>query len=473
MKQDEGNEMIRDFTRRDFVRALGAGLAAPAAPTKPNIVFVFADQHRNCSWPGGGDPQVKAPNLEILGREGVVFNHAISNYPLCSPHRASLLTGRYAQANTITRNVGGANRGLPTTETTIADLLKKAGYATGYVGKWHLYPGAPAGKIVPPGPHRHGFDWWRICHNYRQRYNTRYYDDSGKEVVLPDYAPKSQMDLTLEFIEKNARGPFCVFLSWHPPHAPYTEAPKRFVEMYSPEGIRLRPNVPKEADTRRWREAHVGYFSHVSALDEEIGRLMKKLAQLGIAGNTIVCYSSDHGDMLGSFGLTAKRKPWEESINVPFVIRWPAGIPAGRRLDTLFSTVDITPTLLGLAGVPVLPRMQGADVSGILKGKPAPGPESAFIMAIGGAAGDEEEQGRGKRRKQAARRQVGGWRGVRTGRFTYAKRETRRALDPWLLYDNEKDPYQMRNLIEEPVYRQRREELEAMLGQWLKRVGEA
>jgi len=464
--------MTQDFTRRDFVRALGAGLAAPAKPARPNLVFVFADQHRNCSWPGGGDPQVKTPNLEILAREGVVFNHSISNYPLCSPHRATLLTGRYPQAHTVTRNVGGTERGLPTTEITVAGLLQSSGYATGYVGKWHLYPGAPEGKIVPPGPHRHGFDYWRVCHNYRQRYDTRYYDDSGKQVVLPDYAPKSQMDLALEFIEKNAARPFCVFLSWHPPHAPYTEAPKRFVEMYSPGSIKLRPNVPPDADTRRWREAHVGYFSHVSALDEEIGRLMKKLAQLGISDNTMVCYSSDHGDMLGSFGMSAKRKPWEESINVPFVIRWPAGVPAGRRLDTLFSTVDITPTLLGLAGLPVLPRMQGADLSAILRGKQAAGPESAFIMAIGGTADDDEGQAKGRRPKKKAKKQVGGWRGVRTGRFTYAKREARNALAPWLLYDNEKDPYQMRNLIEEPTYAKTRKDLDALLDQWLKRAGE-
>ena len=456
-----------DLTRRDFLGALGA-VAAPRQ-THPNIVFVFADQHRNCSWPGGGDPQVFAPNLVNLASQGAMFNHAISNYPLCSPHRASLLTGRYAQTNTVTKNVGGGDRGLPTSEITIAGLLKKAGYATGYVGKWHLYPGQPEGKIVPPGPHRHGFDYWRACHNYRKRYDTRYFDDSGKEIVIPTYAPTGQMDLTLEFIEKNARSPFCVFLSWHPPHAPYPEAPQRFVDMYSPERIKLRPNVPKEADTRQWRQNHVGYFSHVTALDEEMGRLMKKLAQLGIAENTIVCYSSDHGDMLGSFGMTAKRKPWEESVNVPFVIRWPAGIPAGRRLDTLFSTVDITPTLLGLAGQSVPARMQGADLSAVLRGKDARGPESAFIMAIGVASGEDNE---GARKKKAAKNPVGDWRGVRTDRFTYVEKEAGRGLDPWLLYDNQKDPYQMRNLLDEAAYGQQRKDLDALVGQWLKRAGE-
>ena len=468
--------------RREFLGAMAASLVEArrgvpvSQPARPNIVYVFADQHRNSSWSGGDDHPVITPNLGRLAREGAVFSHAISNFPLCSPYRASLLTGRYPQTNKIMHNVGGRDLGLATTEVTVADLLKQAGYATGYVGKWHLYPGAPEGKLVPAGPHRHGFEWWRVCHNYRTRYDTRCFDDSGKEFVLPDYAPKSQMDLTLEFIENHARRPFCVFLSWHPPHAPYHEAPQRFVDLYPIEKLKLRPNVPKDADLKRIREAYVGYFSHVSAMDEEMGRLMKKLAQLGIAGNTIICYSSDHGDMLGSFNLWAKQKPWEESINVPFVIRWPDGIPAGRRLGTLFATVDIAPTLLGLAGIPV-------PVSGVLKGGDAAGPESAFIMArgaVGTGAEAAAPAGRGQRARKAAKKAArkeakrgGEWRGVRTARHTYARRETPGGASPWVLYDNDKDPYQMRNLVEDPAAASIRKELDAMVDGWRRRLGEA
>jgi len=484
------------FNRRDFMKVAGAGAlgvgalgsfslgasTAGAKPKRPNIVYVFPDQMRNCSWPGGGDSQVITPNLEALAREGAVFNHCVSNYPLCSPHRATLLTGRFPQANTIMANVR-AKGGLPTTEVTIADILKKQGYATGYVGKWHLYPGAAEGKPVPPGPNRHGFDWWRACFNYRKRYDTRYFDDNGQVAVIHDYAPKGQMDLMLEFIEKNKDRPFCAFLSWHPPHSPYTEAPKRFVDMYQPDKMKLRPNVPPDAPNAR--KNYALYFSHVSALDEEVGRLMKKLAQLGIADNTIVCFSSDHGDMLGSFGMVAKDKPWEESINVPFIVRWPAGIPAGKRLDTIFSTVDVTPTLLGLAGVPALPQMQGTDISPILKGEDKPGPESAFIMkgAISGTGesdgeenegGGEQGAGTGKmKKKKDKQKAVPNWRGVRTLRYTYARHIENGALKPWLLYDNEKDPYQLKNLVDDPASAQERKELDAMLSGWLKRVGEA
>jgi len=477
--------------RRDFIRmTASAGAVAalarmsPAAPVpsaaRPNIVFVFPDQHRNCSWPGGGDPQVKTPNLDVMAREGAVFTHCISNHPLCSPYRASLLTGRYQQAHTVGTNVGANGGGLPVTEVTIADVLKKAGYATGYVGKWHLYAGWQSGKIVPPGPHRHGFDYWRVCYNYRSRYATRYFDDADKEITINGYAPKGQMDLVLEFIEKNAARPFCIFLSWHPPHPPYNEAPKQFAGLYQADQINLRPNVPKDVKVRQVRENQVEYFAHVSAMDEEMGRLMKKLAQLGIADNTIVCYSSDHGDMLGSFNRWGKNVPWDEAINVPFIIRWPGGIPAGRRIDALFSTVDITPTLLGLAGEAALPQMQGADLSPILKGKDAPGPESAFIMG-GGPAGEGEDKepevdgNDGAQAKRGAKKgaKSHGWRGVRTQRYTYAKTHEGNGLKPWLLYDNQKDPHQMSNLVEDPAYADTRKELDAMLRAWMKRVGEA
>jgi arylsulfatase A-like enzyme len=429
-----------------------------ASTTRPNFIYVFSDQHRNCSWPGGGTAQIQTPNLENLATQGVVFTNCISNNPLCSPHRASLLTGRFPQAHTITKNVKTASDPLPTTEPTIARALRNEGYATGYVGKWHLYPGAQTGTLVPPGDHRHGFDdYWRACHNNRYRYDTRTYDDDGVEIVLPDYAPKSQMDMVMGFIQEHASGPFCIFLSWHPPHPPFTEAPSRFEDLYPIDQIQVRPNVPGDQVTLDSLEDHRGYYAHISAMDEQIGRLMDKLDELGIADNTIVVYSSDHGEMLDSFGLRAKEKPWEESINVPFVIRWPAGIPANRRLDVLFSTADITPTLLSLAGVPVPAQMQGLDLSHVLKGQTGSVLDSALIMSIKPGA-------------LPSGKDMGDWRGVRTLDYTYARRVEAAGVTPWVLYDNRNDPYQMTNLINDPGYSDIQAELDAVLNDWLSRV---
>ena len=313
------------------------------------------------------------------------------------------------------------------------------------------------GVLVPPGSHRHGFDdYWRACHNYRYRYDTRTYDDEGVEIVLPDYAPKCQMDMVMGFIEQHASEPFCIFLSWHPPHPPFTEAPSRFEDLYPTDQIQVRPNVPQDL-VPALLEDHRGYYAHISALDEEIGRLMDKLDELGIADKTIVAYSSDHGEMLGSFGYQGKNKPWEESINVPFIIRWPDGIPASGPLDTLFSTVDITPTLLRLAGVPVPAQMQGLDLSHVLKGQPGPVPDSTLIMSIQPGS-------------LPSGNQVGDWRGVRTLDYTYARRVEEVGVTPWVLYDHQNDPYQMTNRINDPSYSGIQAELEAVLNDWLVRV---
>jgi arylsulfatase A-like enzyme len=152
-----------------------------------------------------------------------------------------------------------------------------------------------------------------------------------------------------------------------------------------------------------------------------------------------------------------KDKPWEESIHVPFVIRWPAGIPANRQLDTLFSTVDITPTLLSLAGVPVPDQMQGLDLSYVLRGQEGSVPDSALIMAINPGVLPIDHQ-------------VGDWRGVRTLDYTYTRRAEEAGVTPWLLYDNQNDPYQMTNLINDPAYSDIQAELDAVLSDWLIRV---
>jgi arylsulfatase A-like enzyme len=363
--------------------------------------------------------------MEVMAREGVCFNSCISNYPLCSPFRASLLTGQYATVHGVVRNVNDAgNTHIPLETETIAVRLKKHGYATGYVGKWHLYHSKTAGQgnderpYLVPEEQRHGFDYWRACYNYRKRHDTRYLDEAGREHVLPEYAPKSQMDLAFEFIEQNKGRPFCVFVSWHPPHAPFGEAPERFKALYRKRKMKQRPNAKALSGHA------VGYFSHISALDDEIGRTIEKLESLGIDDNTIVVYTSDHGEMLGSHGNMGKNHPWEESINVPFFIRWPDGIPGNRVTDEILSTVDIAPTLLGLAGVPIPESMQGNDLSDFLRGKEVSCPKSALIMSFR-------------------------WHGVRTTQHTYVKRggvEGRKGT-PWYLYDNRKDTYQLNNLI--------------------------
>ena len=438
----------------------GRPTSARSSAGRPNIVYVFSDTHRNCSWSGGGNPQVLTPNLDGMAGQGVTFTNCVSNFPLCSPYRACLLTGRYPQSNTVRTNVSPFHRGLPTSELSLARELKDHGYQTGYVGKWHLYPGQFEGVQVPAGPHRHGFDdYWRPCHNLIDRYRTRTFDDEGRVCTLAspahgNYAPACQTDLALSFIEANAENPFCLFLSWDPPHPPYGGAPWRYLNRYNPFSLRMRENVPASLNNIFVLWQLQGSYAHITALDEQLGRILQSLDRLGIADNTIVVYTSDHGEMFGSQGQHNKEKPWEESVNVPFVIRWPAGIPGDRRLDTLFSTVDIAPTLLGLAGLEAPAVMQGTDISGTLSGRGGPEPDEAFLMNI---RGNQDSQ----------TNFIGDWRGVRTHRYTYVRHLLARTSTPWLLYDNLEDPQQRVNRVGDPSYASVRQELESRLNRSL------
>jgi arylsulfatase A-like enzyme len=195
-----------------------------------------------------------------------------------------------------------------------------------------------------------------------------------------------------------------------------------------------------------------------------MGRLLHRLDELGIAENTIVIYTSDHGDLLRSHGELWKRWPWEESIKVPFIVRWPGHVPAGQRTDTLLGTVDIGPTILALLGLDIPDDMQGMDLSHALLGRSGPEPESAFIMYIRPPDGNYMTQ---------KMPQLVDYRGVRTKRYTYTRRRDDGVVRPWQLYDNQRDPYQLDNLIDDPQCREVCQELSRMLDAWLKLVGES
>jgi arylsulfatase A-like enzyme len=191
----------------------------------------------------------------------------------------------------------------------------------------------------------------------------------------------------------------------------------------------------------------------VTAVDEQIGRVLHSLDELGLAENTIVLLSSDHGDMLGSQGRRLKRKPWEESIRVPGIVRYPRLVHRGSVTDCLFSHVDFAPTLLSLCGLKLPRGMQGTDLSAVVLGKNEDGPDSAFFQIFGPYEGDGTEDG---------------WRGVRTKRYMYARFEHK----PWVLYDLEKDPYERRNLAGDESAKPIQKEMESKLAAWMARTGD-
>jgi arylsulfatase A-like enzyme len=445
----------------------------PENAGRPNIVFIFSDEQSGWAWSGSGDPAPPyTPNLERLAAQGLVFDNCISNNPICVPARASLITGRFGHQNGIRWNDLSAPLSTDNPSWTVE--LKRLGYKMGYVGKWHLYPRAGSSRmeegrrvlpdIVPPGPDRFGFDdAWIKAHDYIKRGFIRYYDNEGHEVELPGYAPTYQMDQALGFIEEHKDEPFCVMLSWQPPHPPYNGAPPEWEAYYQDRRVELRPNVPGEYANEQLVAHYRGHFAHISALDTEMGRLLDRLEALGIADNTIVVYTSDHGDLLRSHGELWKRWPWDESIKVPFIIRWPGHIPQGQRSDLLLGTPDIGPTLLGLLGEPTPLEMQGLGMSEGVLGRSYEGPESALIMYIRPPGGNYMTQ---------KMPQLVDYRGVRTKRYTYTRRRDDAQVTPWQLYDNAEDPYQLRNLIDDPAHADTKQWLAEELDRWLSFVGE-
>jgi arylsulfatase A-like enzyme len=277
-------------------------------------------------------------------------------------------------------------------------------------------------------------------------------DANGRAVETEVYKPSLLADETIRFIEEKSQGqaPWLFFLSWLPPHPPYA-APAEFRKHFEGE-LQLPPNVPEGASAEYAHECLPDYYGMVESLDVEFQRILDALERAGVAEDTIVCYSSDHGDMLGSQGCKAKRWPYEESARVPFLIRYPRAIPAGRVIADPFSTVDVYPTLAGLAGLKPPEGLDGLDYSPLVTGKcDQPPRDFAFLQMM------------------YAYVPWPGWRGLRTREYTYA----RKVDGPWLLYNTAKDPYQLKNLVDDPASRVLAKEMDQRLAAIMQQTGDS
>ncbi len=370
-----------------------------------------------------GNTQVRTPNLDRLATEGVQFQ-AVANCPVCTPARSILLTGKYPhRTRTAVNDVP-----LPESEDTIAKILAGRGYYTGFVGKWHLQGGKREPGFVPPGPRRFGFEFWaaNICsHDY---FHQHYFRDDPKPIPMEGYDTIGWTNLALEFLEKaeQRKKPYCLFLEYPAPHNPYL-VPPGFEGMYDAASVHLRKNWEKGAKQNGGAKELAGYYAAIACLDREIGRVLAKADD-----NTIVVFTSDHGDMLGSHATFLKRKPWEESVRVPGIVRWPAGFAGNKKSDGPFSHVDVVPTLLGLCGIPRPRGLDGFDYSQHLRNLEHRGPSYARLMSYTSTEANE----------------FGPWRGLRNAEHKYATFHDR----PWLLYDLQNDPYESNNLVDDPKY---------------------
>lgn len=414
---------------------------------KPNLLFVFADQLRASSVGYAGEEAVRTPNIDAFAESGTIYTNAVSMLPVCGPYRGSLITGRTPLSTGLVIN----DVALKTSETSIGHCFKQAGYDTAYIGKWHLDgPDRPA--LVPPGPRRQGFDYWMGA-NFEHNYDRSYYtDNAGDRQLWEGWDAVAQTDDTIRYLQdRDGDNPFCLFLSWGPPHHPYRLAPEEYLEMYEADAIEGRPNCPEVPRQDLW-----GYYAQTTFLDDQFQRLLDTLTELDLADDTIVVFTSDHGDMHGSHGLYKKQWPWNEAIKIPFVIRYPGSVPEGAKVEAPINVIDVMPTLLGLAGLPVPEPVEGVDLSPFLTGDRHDPPESVLIMnptpfSIGDSRGDDQYPDfRGMRFE---------YRGVITDRYTYV-----RTIDgPWMLYDNQEDPYQLTNLIDDAAHAGTRDHLDGLM----------
>jgi len=434
---------------------------------RPNLVYVFADQLRFRSCGYARDAKARTPNIDRLASEGTSFANATSGHPVCAPYRASLFTGKYSSSTGMVIN----ELRLSPEHRCLGHVLTEGGYETAYIGKWHLWANQlgnhddPRNSFTPPGPHRLGFDGFWAAYGFHHQYvNAYYHTDSPQQIVLPGYEPDGQTDLAIEVLRKAARvdKPFALFLSYGTPHDPWTpeNVPSEYLARFRGVEFELPPNYRSEDDPHADDWARLSaeqrdqltewmrvYYAMTANLDWNVGRLLQVLEEVGLRENTIVVFSSDHGEMFGAQGRRAKNIFYEEAVRVPFLVRWPGCVPAGQMTDACLNTPDIMPTLLSLLGLPVPEAVEGIDLSRCALGEEGPEPEAAFLQGMGTTAAwvDGHE-----------------WRALRDKRYTYA---VYRADRQELLFDHQSDPYQVRDLAQEPAYRDVLGRFRAMLAE--------
>ena len=411
---------------------------------KPNIVFVFADQWRAQSMGYAGNPDVITPNLDKLALEGICFSNAVSTSPVCTPYRAMLLTGKYVLKNGMFMN----DVSLEPDSESFAKLFKRQGYHTAYIGKWHLDGNGRSSFI--PKERRQGFEYWKVLECSHSYNNSKYWGNDDQLHSWEGYDAEAQTKDAIAYIERHSKGknPFCLMLSWGPPHAPYKTAPEEFQDLYENTDVQVRPNVPEELIEETKAKLR-GYYAHCSALDSYIGQLQEAVRRSNIENNTIFVFTSDHGDMIGSQGQMKKQKIYEESAKVPFIIKYPALLgKEGKKSDFLLNTLDILPTLMGMSGLNVPDGLDGEDITGVILGKKEDERKAALVTCV-------QPFGQWSRRANGGRE----FRGIITKKYTYAQDLSGK----WLLFDNMADPYQLNNLIGNPSSKEISKKLEGLL----------
>ena len=444
---------------------------------RPNVLFVFYDQLRaDVLGAYGGGKNITTPHMDRLAQEGVLYTNALSTTPVCTPYRGMLMTGRYPTHTGIMLNFLETNPNL----RGIADVFGDAGYRTAFIGKWHLaaghfkkaWVGEPEGAwehaepymeenphydFVPPGRARLGFVDWAAYNFHVDFLAAPYYRDEPERLVMEEYESDGITSMGIEYMEEARRAgePFFLMLAPHPPHPPFDRLPEGYLEQV-PEMLHWSDNVPSEARVGINDSDARGYYAMCKNADDNVGRLIDYLESSGLENDTLVVFTSDHGEMMGSHDRRNKMVPYAEAVRVPLILRWPGTLEANQRTDTLYTPMDHLPTLSSLVGLDPPEDLDGVDLSPELLGDERPERDAVLMsnysanwdyFRTGSSGGDSWPE----------------WRGVKTKRYTYVR---------WLsgdieLYDDESDRYQLKNLADDPTHAPTVRELESRLKELL------
>lgn len=420
--------------------------------SQPNLIYIFADQLRYQSVGYNGDTRARTPNIDAFAKESTIMDNAVSGHPVCAPYRASLLTGKYTTSTGMVIN----EIRISQNHITFPNVLRANGYETCYIGKWHLWANVwgdhfnPDNSYIPEGQ-RLGFDDFFAGFNFHHDYYSplAYYHLNSKDKIYYDgYEPDCQTDMAIEHLTRLSANdkPFALFLSLGTPHDPWIKenVPEKYYKLfqnktfpnpenYLPENDPYADDWAKLSERERqeleeWRRV---YYAMVANLDDNFGRLVDAIDQLGLRDNSIVIFTSDHGELFGSHGRRAKNIFYEEAVRVPYLIRGKEFTPAV--CDANFNTVDIMPTLLSYMNLPIPETVEGINKKDEIQGITI-SDEGSLMVGTGPTA----TYGNGHE-----------WRAYRTKQYTYAIFKN---PEKELLFDNQNDPLQMNNLANEPTY---------------------
>ena len=433
------------------VLLLSAPAPAPSGANRPNILFIMSDDHAAHAIGAYGSRLNTTPHIDRLAREGMLLSNVFVTNSICTPSRAAILTGQYAHVNGVTV----FNR-FDSSRVTVAKLLQGGGYYTGMIGKWHL------------GSDPAGFDRWDILPGQGAYFDPVFYTATSEKTYTGRYVTDVITELAVDFLERRPRDrPFFLMVHEKAPHRPWIPddahrtqfanrpipEPPTLFDDYATRTDALHENKQRVADdlTRtdlkvepppalagealvRWKYQRYmeDYLATVQSVDDNVGRLLDFLDRSGLTKSTIVIYTSDQGFFLGDHGLFDKRFMYEESLRMPFLVRWPGVIAPGTRSDAIALNVDFAPTFLEAAGLAVPGDMQGRSLVGVLRGRPPADWRTSMYYRYYHDPGDHNT-----RAHYGVR--------TRTHKLIYFWRK-----DQWELFDLVNDPAELHNLYGQP-----------------------